>query len=313
MARTVDGLARGTQRMSAVPVYVTLGFFALGVWLVVRTILAALVDIVSGLGFRLRRHWPEQRLAARARVQQERAALRTASQASTVWAAMRQYPWPWLASVSLAVLLRDPLFSPLVAAFSLAGGLVLYARVRRQRVAALTAHADLLVMQFATRYPLLNSIGQTLAVSGDTLPAGPLKTAVEATTARLDVQVEGAFLPLQQLPQPTIQRFAHLLARFHEAAPEVFTAALESLQADLATQRSLQQRVRRELTLVNGTVNFLQVVAGVSLLGAAWLPAWRIYFTASPSRVVFFMVLTAALVGGTLVTEQQMQQLEQAV
>jgi hypothetical protein len=189
----------------------------------------------------------------------------------------------------------------------------LFTRLSRRFYNQITDELEMLILQFISRYPLRNSVATALAEAADQLPKGLLRDSASNTATRLKLQ-DGTnpYRDLLAIPHPVARRFAGVLMRAGFASPEVFLDLLGQLRKDTESRRELQQRVRRDLSLESGTITILQVVLILSLIAAALLPAWRVYYTASIANRVIFVTMVAVGVVGTVIGENELRFLEES-
>jgi len=224
-----------------------------------------------------------------------------------------RYPFPILAAVVLAIWIQDWLLSPIMIVVGAVISASLFTRLSRRYYNQITDELEMLILQFVSRYPLRNSVATALSEAADQLPKGVLRNAASNTATRLKLQ-DGSnpYRDLLAIPHPVARRFAGVLMRAGFASPEVFLDLLGQLRKDTESRRELQQRVRRDLTLESATITILQVVLILSLIAAALLPSWRVYYTGSIANRVIYLTMVVVGVVGTVIGENEVRFLEES-
>jgi hypothetical protein len=223
-----------------------------------------------------------------------------------------RYPFPILVAVVLAIWVQDWMLSPIIIAVGAVISASLFTRLSRKYYNQITDELEMLILQFVSRYPLRNSVATALSEAAEQLPKGILRDAAANTSTRLKLQ-EGSnpYRDLLAIPHPVARRFAGVLMRAGFASPTVFLDLLGQLRKDTESRRELQQQVRRDLTLESATITILQVVLIISLIAAAMLPSWRVYYTGSIANRVIYLTMVVIGVVGTVIGENEVRFLEE--
>ncbi len=224
-----------------------------------------------------------------------------------------RYPFPILVAVVLAIWIQDWMLSPIIIVVGAVISASLFTRLSRRFYNQITDELEMLILQFVSRYPLRNSVATALAEAADQLPKGILRDAAANTATRLKLQ-DGTnpYRDFLAIPHPVARRFAGVLMRAGFASPDVFLDLLGQLRKDTESRRELQQQVRRDLTLESATITILQVVLILSLIVAALLPAWRVYYTGSIGNRVIYLTMVVVGVVGTVIAENEVRFLEES-
>lgn len=292
--------------------------FGGGIWLFAHGLTASFLDVVEGL-WRLfiRRVQPEslriRQLAQQARSSQETFQNTRPGIINATIMALIRFPVPVFISVLVAVFVNDWMLSALVIVIGVVVSFSMFSRMRRQSYNRLTDELEMLILQFVARYPLRNSVTTALAEAADELSPGLLNTAAGNTATRLKLgDAQDPYRELIGVPHPIARRFAGVLIRASQAAPDVFLDLLGQLRKETESRRELQQRVRRDLTLESITVSVLQVFLIISLGAVALLPSWRDYYVYSLGNRVIYMAMVAMGVIGTIIGEYEIRYLEES-
>ena len=293
--------------------------FGLGAFLLVQQVLEILSDLITGLaGLLLRRFRPvalrrlvEFQQKTDASLEEKKNAISLPGLLSSL---SRWQPF-WIVLAALAALiLIDPLRSPLAFALILTGGELYRSTFRSIRLQKMNEDASSLILQFASRYPMSRSLAKTLKDTSASLPGGEVRGAMEACLRHLQMnqKVSEAMKPVQRLGFPVLSRFGQVLASAQDTNHAIFMKTLEILRNEVEGSLDLHRQARQSLTLVRSTVRVLQVVAGLALAVASTLPNWRTYFLADSKNWMLFIGILAIAVLGSLYVEAEMRQMEVA-
>ena len=291
--------------------------FGIGLYLTCRQLIEIAVDLIAGLADLVRRAWLP-RAAHRLLALQDAASnpAREEKEGFSVPALARnlaQWRPFWIALAALAALLLfDPLLSPLALSVILAGGELYRAQVRSQHLRRLDEDAANLIVQFSSRYPINRSLLRTLNDAVSTLPDGAVRRAAMNCVARLSMNQETAKAvgPLRDSGHVVLARFAGLLADVQDTNQEVFLDTLRLLGEEVESRMELRQQSRQSLTLVRSTTRVLQVVVVAAALAASVLPNWRFYFVENARNWTLFVSMLGAAALGSFYVEAELRQLE---
>ncbi len=221
------------------------------------------------------------------------------------------YFWA-IASVLAALLIFDPMLSPILLFIIQVAGLLYRSQQRQQRLARLNRQTGDLILQFAARYPLVRSVGQALQAAHQQLPEGEIRqtTADVIRRIQLNQPVDRAVKPFEQLPVPSLHQFAVILAHAQLTTPAIFQDTLEMLRGDVEGRRELHNLSRQSLTLIRSTARVLQAVLAGALIFVSTASSWRMYFENSFSHLIIFWAAAGLGVLGSLYIESEIQFLE---
>jgi hypothetical protein len=222
-------------------------------------------------------------------------------------------PYFWaIVSTLVALLVFDPMLSPILFVIVQIAGVLYRSQQRQQRLARLNRRTGDLILQFTSRYPLVRSVGQALQAAHQQLPEGEMRQATTAVIRRIQLNqpVGQAMEPFEQLPTPSLQQFAVILAHAQQTTPAIFQDTLEMLRADVEGRRELHNLSRQSLTLIRSTARVLQAVLAGALIFVSTATGWRMYFEASFSHLIIFWVAAGLGVLGSLYIESEIQLLE---
>jgi hypothetical protein len=224
------------------------------------------------------------------------------------------YPAPILVGGILGLLVRDWLLSPVMLVLGFYVTEMLFHRIRRLRWRRLTSESEMLITQFASRYPIRNSVALALEESTPLIPHGALKEAAMEAVQRLRIgqHASDAFAPFEKIPHPVPRRLAKVMAQAGIIDKALFQDLLNRLKVDTASQRDLQNRIRSDLTVVSVTTTILQTVLGISMVATSLLPSWREYFISDIPRRLLFIVISMAGLTGSLYVENEFQMIEES-
>ena len=287
---------------------------AVGITTLVSLGLQTLMDLgLGGIGWLKHRFQPGAvyRLAG---LQTEPEILATeAGQRSLDWRLFLFSPYFWAISSALAALLAfDPLLSPVLLVIVQVAGVLYRSQQRQQRLARLNRRTGDLILQFAARYPLVRSVGQALQAAHQQLPDGEVRQTTADVIRRIQLSqpVGRAVKTFEQLPVPSLQQFAVILAHAQQTTPVIFQDTLEMLRGDIEGRRELHNLSRQSLTLIRSTARVLQAVLAGALIFVSTASSWRMYFEDSLSHLLFFLAATGLGVLGSLYIESEIQLLE---
>ena len=301
------------------PVYfwATVALFGLGLYLLLRQALEIIFDLLAGLaGYLERRFRPVALRRLEAFQQQTGMPVEEKDKATSlllILSGLSHWLPFWIVLAALAALiLYDPLRSPLAFAVILTSGELYRSSFRSIRLQKMNEDASSLILQFASRYPLSRSLAKTLKATSASLPGGEVRRAMEACLRRLQMnqKVSEAMKPLQLLAFPVLSRFGQVLSSAQDTNHEIFMKTLEILRNEVEGRLDLHRQARQSLTLVRGTVRVLQVVAALALAVASTLPNWRPYFLAGAKNWMLFAGILGIAVLGSLYVEAEMRQME---
>jgi len=300
-------------------VWVLLGVFALGVYLIVRPLLEFIGDLLGGAVSYIRYQMQPKlfRLLEDRGDRSFRAFVQSGdgseSERSFILASLLHLRITWIAGAILAtILVYDGLRSPAIFVIIVVGGELYRSREDYRRTSKLNDDAGNLVLQFVSRYPLTHSAKKTLQGAATILPKGRVKNSVETCLSYLDAgqAPQDALQPLREIRHPILSRFASIVVIAQDTDMPVLTETLELLSDDVESRLDLRRQSRRSLTLVRGTVRVLQVVVVVALGMVTVLPAWRGYFLASSKNWLMLMSMIVVTAVSSLYVEAEMRQLE---
>ena len=96
--------------------------------------------------------------------------------------------WFWgLTGILAAVAVSDVLLSPAVFVIIVVAGELHRSQHQQKRLQVLHRDAGELISQFASRYPLVKSVGKALSETADSLPDGEVRRAVRLVVQRVRV------------------------------------------------------------------------------------------------------------------------------
>jgi hypothetical protein len=287
----------------------------IGVFLLAYQVLDAASDLVGGLVILVRRRF--QPLAARRlrdlQVLSDSESQANISQRKATFLGLLQWRPAWMvAAILVALLLFDPLLSPLALTVILIGGELYRSTYRSKRMQKLNEDAGNLIVQFASRYPISRSVTRTLSDSLSALPGGEVRRAIEACLAglRMNQDMKKVFEPLERLNYPALGRFAQLVTAVQDTNQDVFLATLDVMKGEVEGRLDLHRQARQSLTLVRGTTRVLQAVVLGAAAAASTLPNWRIYFVASAHNWLLYILMLAIVALASLYVEAELRQLE---
>ena len=222
-------------------------------------------------------------------------------------------PWVWaILSAGLALFTLDPMLSSATLVMTNVVGVLYRSQQRQKRMANLHQRTSDLILQFASRYPLVRSVGQALQATLQRLPQGEVRHTVVEVVRRLDLNqpIEQAVAPFLRLPVHSLHQLAVILANAQKTTPAVFQDTLEMLRLDVDGRRELHNLSRQSLTLIRSTARVLQAVLAGALIFVSLAPNWRLYFIGSTGHWMTFLVALGAGALGSLYIEAEIQLLE---
>jgi len=217
-----------------------------------------------------------------------------------------------IVSALAALLVFDPMLSPVLFVIVQVVGVLYRSQQRQQRLARLNRRTGDLILQFASRYPLVRSIGQALQAAHQQLPEGEVRQTTAAVIRRIQLNqpMNQAVEPFDQLPIPSLHQFAVILAYAQQTTPTVFQDTLEMLRADVEGRQELHNLSRQSLTLIRSTARVLQAVLAGALIFVSTASGWRMYFEGSLSHLIIFFAAAGLGVLGSLYIESEIQLLD---
>jgi len=108
-----------------------------------------------------------------------------------------------IVSALAALLVFDPMLSPVLFVIVQVVGVLYRSQQRQQRLARLNRRTGDLILQFASRYPLVRSIGQALQAAHQQLPEGEVRQTTAVVIRRIQTQ------PANESGRGTIRSVAH--------------------------------------------------------------------------------------------------------
>ncbi len=225
---------------------------------------------------------------------------------------MRPFLFPAGALV-LALVARDPVFSPYVLFLGIAAGWYWGWRDTGKRAeAASLDDVESLVYGLRSRYQVNASPVSNLAQAVEEMPAGELRRWLkEVLNVFAGEDFAAGFDALQKAPSRYIRRLAVILKAASRASTSVVREALVELEADIREHKRLKGMARSELILLKLTVRFLMAANIAAMTVALALPAWRSYFAAAPMRRLVFIALTLGVATGYAYFDQEIRFLEE--
>ncbi len=220
---------------------------------------------------------------------------------------------PFLMIPVLALAVRDGMLSGVILVAGI--GLVLWLRgVRKQKQQMkIEDQTEQLILHLRSLLSLEHSILGSLKKALAELPKGDLSRAVAQTCSRLEMkQTPGqAYAPMANLPGPIPQRLATLLAESMDTSEEVQMNLLGMLERETEYRRTIQIKLRQNITLVKGTIRVLQGAVVAGLAATLSLPIWREYFLADVPHRILFTFLIAVTGAASLYFEYEVNRLMQ--
>lgn len=295
--------------------WIVVTLFGLGLYLAARQFLDLVVDLLSGLAGLIRRRFRLGALRGLLELQRQAGVQPDDNRksANLLLYSLAQWHPLWIAAAVLAaILLADAMRSPLAFGAILVGGELYRSASRSRRMQRLNEDAGNLIIQFASRYPLVRSLAKALRDASAALPGGEVRRAVEACLARLGMnqKVDEAMQPLRTLNHTVLNRFARLLAGAQDTNQDVFLDTLRILREDVESRLDLHRQARQSLTLVRGTTRVLQAVVVAAMAAVTTLPNWRYYFVSSPKNWLLFVSMLGVAALGSFYVEAELRQVE---
>jgi hypothetical protein len=292
----------------------------IGLSLVLYQILSFIRVLASGLVIRVRRilqpnrAFYENLLASLRNDRLQEDALQSSPSALlTLLRAMWRFPLPLLAGAVLALLIHDWMLSPAMLLIAITAMFILYGRARRAQWNRITDDAELLIVQFSSRYAVNHSVSTALEESTPRIASGALRAAAEETVQRMHLgqRLGDAVMPLTRIAHPIPRRLARVLAKSGTGDPAVYADLLVLLREDTQAARALKNSVRTELTVISFTLLVLQLILAGSMILLAFVPLWRNYFTATPANGVKYLLMGILGLIGSLYAERRHSMLEE--
>jgi hypothetical protein len=224
-----------------------------------------------------------------------------------------RHPVPLLAGFVMAFLAYDGLLSPAMLLIGLTAAAIFHFRARRSEWSQLTDDAELLVVQFAARFSIHQSVSAALEESMTHLSRSALRPAIQEIVRRVRIgqPLLQAVAPFERIPHPIMRRMARVLAKSGTGDPTVYAELLSMLRDDTQAARDLQNRTRAELGVIASTVMVLQAILAASLIAMAFVPLWRDYFTATAANRLMYGLMAILGAAGSLYVERRYSMLEE--
>jgi len=285
-----------------------------GIALVAYQVFAIVADLVIGGTGLLRRRFRPVVIRSLADLQVKAGVIEQQSDASLSVKAIlsslitRRYFWG-LTGVLAAVAVSDVLLSPTVLVIIVVAGELWRSQHQQKRLQVLHRDAGELISQFASRYPLVRSVGKALSETADSLPDGEVRRAVHLVVQRLRVNqtIPEAVKAFQVLPLASLQQFGAIIVNAQQTTEQVFLDALSMLKDDVDGRKELQNLSREDLTMTRSTAHVLQSVLAAALVFVSITPNWRLYFITN--QPLFWGIMLAGALGSFYI-EAEIRQLE---
>ena len=147
----------------------------------------------------------------------------------------QQYFWG-LTGILAAVSISDVLLSPAVFVIIVVAGELYRSQNQQKRLRVLHRDAGELISQFASRYPLVRSVGKALSETADSLPDGEVRRTVSLVVQRLSVNqtIHESVEAFQVLPIASLKQFGAIIVNAQQTTEQVFLKKIfRSLQTNM--------------------------------------------------------------------------------
>ncbi|MFH1633849.1 MAG: hypothetical protein ABIG63_07530 [Chloroflexota bacterium] len=189
------------------------------------------------------------------------------------------------------------LLSPAVFIIIVVAGELYRSQHQQKRLQVLHRDAGELISQFASRYPLVRSVGKALSETADSLPDGEVRRAVRLVVQRLRVNqtIHESVEAFQVLPIASLKQFGAIIVNAQQTSEQVFLDALSMLRDDVEGRQELQNLSRESLTVTRSTAHVLQSVLAAALVFVSITTNWRLYFLSN--QPLFWGIMLAGAGG----------------
>jgi len=207
--------------------------------------------------------------------------------------------------------------SPLLAAWFVVLGLALYRyvtwRSNRDRLGDITKELEKLVTVLHSAYLVRPVVAPALEEAAHNVQ-GTLREVVDRTLRAVWIgesprEAYGALG--KALNNPYLAQLGLILERAEECDPGTVGLALKELSVRLRRRRRLQAKVKASVSMLSGTVRFLQGANAVAVGVVLATPQLLDFYLASFSRQMMFALALAAVLGTSLYFDQQLSSLKE--
>ena len=208
---------------------------------------------------------------------------------------------------------------PFVAACFVVFGLVLnrYAERKRSRkeLAEVSQELEKLVTVLHSAYLVRPVVAPALEEAARSVQ-GPLREAVDRVLRAVWVgsDPKDAYASLgKAIDNPYVAQLGLILERAEECSPVLVGEALKELGGRLQRRRRLQARAKASMSLLSGTVRFLQGANAIAAAVVLATPTLSDFYLASLSRQGLFALALTAVLGTSLYFDGQLSSLKERV
>lgn len=274
---------------------------AIGIFLILRSVLHTLAETLSNLWRRIFASWTALRLRDLGILQQEKSQQRVILDRKRILIL--------LLVIGIAGAVHDALLSPLILLFG--AGFFAWSRYQTGEAQRMRINEDAELGALQMR-SLLNVDHSLLnALNGMELPDGSLRNAIREVAARLQMHQppEQAALALKGMPGTVTARLAALIANSARITDDVQMGLFRELEAEAHRQKLIRTKMRQTLSLVQGTIRLLQGVAAAATIFVLMAPDWRAFFLQNVSHRTLLTMLLSCAVLASLYFEFEVHQL----
>ena len=211
--------------------------------------------------------------------------------------------------------LKSPLVAGCIVALAVVLSRYLEWRRSRARLAEVNEELEKMVTVLHSAYLVRPVVAPALEEAIRSIQ-GPLREAVERTIREIWVgsNPKEAYSSLgKALANPYLAQLGLILERAEESSPVQVGQALRELATRLRQRKRLQARVKATMSMLSGTVRFLQGANALAIVIVLATPTLRDFYFESLQRQALFGVALTVVLGTSLFFDQRLSSLKERI